>query len=116
MVPGENLEVCFELIQDVFSEEFPEVDVHFDWMQRDSGVFTVKCKKPGQIFHHMLNRQRIAVDMSLAELSKKLKRTTVEDLKAIEEGRVQPTVAQFFTIIDALGYDAFVSVRRRANL
>ena len=73
MVQGDSRDDAYNEIKAVFDEEFPDVDAEFNWLHEAHGVFALKFSKPGQIFHHMIKRQRETVEEPLGKIVKRTK-------------------------------------------
>ncbi|SMF73875.1 type II toxin-antitoxin system HicB family antitoxin [Pseudobacteriovorax antillogorgiicola] len=115
MVQGDSKEDAFNELKEVFSEEFPDVIATFDWLHELQGVFGVRFKKPGQILHVMIKRHRETVEEPLSRIASRAKGVDSELWKEIESGSRQSTAAQFFSMLDALGLDVIVSVKKRTD-
>lgn len=113
MVQGDSFDEAFQEIQNEFTDQLPQALANFSWIDQDAGVFTVKLKKPGQVFHEMIKRHRIASERSVSSIVKRTKRIDAKLWQDIESGAVQTTTAQFFMMLDALGLDVFLSVKKR---
>ncbi len=115
MVQGESFEGAFAEIQEVFKEELPRVDASFSWINQGAGVFSVRLIKPGQVFHEIIKRHRLATELPVSSIVKRTKRIDAKLWSEMESGAVQMTTAQFFTMLDALDLDVYLSVRKRAD-
>lgn len=113
MVQGDSREDVYETLVETFHEEFPKVDASFSWLNEEHGVFTVRFKKPGQVLHEMVKRQREACSTGLSEITKKMKSMTHERWKEVESGEKQTTTAEFLSMLDAMDLDVFISVKKR---
>ena len=117
MVQGDSKADAYDELSHVFKEEFPEVEASFTWLHQEQGVFGIQFKKPGQVFHHMIKRHRETVEEPLPKVVKRTKGVPdVDAWKNIESGSQQATAAQFFTMLDSLGLDVIVSVKKRVEL
>ncbi|NRA66701.1 MAG: hypothetical protein HRU19_19595 [Pseudobacteriovorax sp.] len=113
MVQGSSFDDAFEQIQAVFAEELAHVDCDFIWTNEAAGVFSIKLKKPGQILHEIIKRQRQASEISIAAAARRMKKMTTEQWTQIESGVMQATAAQYFSMLDCLDLDLFFSFRKR---
>jgi DNA-binding XRE family transcriptional regulator/predicted RNase H-like HicB family nuclease len=106
----DGLEMMKDWVQSMLDD--PSYKVEVELTGDDS--FSISVQDPSPIMALIVQRARASSGMTLDQLAKKLGLKSRSNAAHYETGKHAPSLAKAQDILDALGFDLEISVRRRA--
>ena len=99
---GENFEEGFLMAEDGLKMLYPDIAFELHWLEKEVGTFFVSSGDK-KLVSIILKEARLASEMSLMEVAKKLGYKNQNSIYAYESGAREPSIGKFQELLSAYG-------------
>lgn len=114
MTQGHTKREAFAMIVDWIKTALDQPDFQVEVLPDEGEAFFLRFADAKPILGLMIERARASSGMTLDEVAKKLGLKSRSNVKHYETGKHAASIAKAQEILDAMGFDLEISVRRRA--